>query len=442
MTARSADSLPAVQRVAYSPVEGAAALFTTDFLDYVVALHDEFTPRVRAVRERRAGVLRRALQDGVLPGPLPRTRDRERAMGGPACPRRPAQARHRDLRPLLDHQHVHQRPQPRAGGRAGRGRSRRRRGFGRAPAGRHRPRRPQPAGGGESRADLRGPRAEPHVPDRRWRAAVLHAPRARAPPRRTRVPRGRPPHPGRHPGDGPDALLRRARPGPARARDLLLPAQARVRRGVRLAPRPPGSEPPAPAVPPDGDHQRHPPRRVPPRRVPDGRDAPRPRPVRGRAQRRALGSQGQHLRVRHGRLPIGVARPLRGRHQDHAVPRRHLPAAGGDLPPARRGPHRRHGHRAAERRPRGEPGGRRGHPRRQGMGGPARLHSRLGRPHLPHEARGRALQAAARGGLGAAPGDARSRPATPSASRSRPGRSPWRGRGATPAWSSSISRDG
>jgi malate synthase len=71
MTARSAESLPAIQRVAYSPVEGAAALFTADFLDYVVALHDEFTPRARTLRERRAGVLRRALQDGVLPGPLP-----------------------------------------------------------------------------------------------------------------------------------------------------------------------------------------------------------------------------------------------------------------------------------------------------------------------------------------------------------------------------------
>jgi malate synthase len=73
MTARSKGSLPAAERVALSPVEGAAALFTADFLDYVVALHDEFSPRVRALRERRAGVLRRALQDGILPGPLPRS---------------------------------------------------------------------------------------------------------------------------------------------------------------------------------------------------------------------------------------------------------------------------------------------------------------------------------------------------------------------------------
>jgi malate synthase len=73
MTARSKSSLPAAERVALTPVEGAAALFTPEFLDYVVALHDEFSPRVRALRERRAGVLRRALQDGILPGPLARS---------------------------------------------------------------------------------------------------------------------------------------------------------------------------------------------------------------------------------------------------------------------------------------------------------------------------------------------------------------------------------
>jgi malate synthase len=73
MTARPGRTLPSAERVALTPVEGAAALFTADFLDYVVALHDEFTPRVRALRERRAGVLRRALQDGILPGPLPRS---------------------------------------------------------------------------------------------------------------------------------------------------------------------------------------------------------------------------------------------------------------------------------------------------------------------------------------------------------------------------------
>ena len=78
------------------------------------------------------------------------------------------------------------------------------------------------------------------------------------------------------------------------------------------------------------------------------------------------------------------------------VPLQHLPPAGRGLPQARRRPHRRHGHRAAQSRPRGEPGGRGVHQGRQGVGGRAGLHPRLGGPHLPHEDRGRALQAAAR----------------------------------------------
>ena len=53
------------------------------------------------------------------------------------------------------------------------------------------------------------------------------------------------------------------------------------------------------ALPARGDDPRHPARGVAACRVPDGGDALRARPLRGRAQRRALGSQGQHLRVRH-----------------------------------------------------------------------------------------------------------------------------------------------
>jgi malate synthase len=63
--------VPAAQRVRFDPVEGAAALFTPDFIEYVVALHDEFTPRVRRLMEQRGQVLRRALEQRVLPGPAP-----------------------------------------------------------------------------------------------------------------------------------------------------------------------------------------------------------------------------------------------------------------------------------------------------------------------------------------------------------------------------------
>jgi malate synthase len=61
----------ATGRVRYAPVEGAAPLFTPAFLEYLVALHDEFTPRVRTLMAARAAVLDRALRHGVLPGPLP-----------------------------------------------------------------------------------------------------------------------------------------------------------------------------------------------------------------------------------------------------------------------------------------------------------------------------------------------------------------------------------
>ena len=62
---------PSAGRVSYTPVDGAAELFTPAFLDYLVRLHDEFTPRVRALRAARAAVLQRALQHGILPALAP-----------------------------------------------------------------------------------------------------------------------------------------------------------------------------------------------------------------------------------------------------------------------------------------------------------------------------------------------------------------------------------
>ena len=59
------------ERATFAPVEGAEELFTSRFLEFLVALHDRFTPRVHALRSKRAEVLERALKQGVLPGFLP-----------------------------------------------------------------------------------------------------------------------------------------------------------------------------------------------------------------------------------------------------------------------------------------------------------------------------------------------------------------------------------
>ncbi|MBI2152747.1 MAG: hypothetical protein HYU24_03455 [Candidatus Rokubacteria bacterium] len=51
----------------FAPVEGAAELFTPPFTDYLVRLHDQFTPRVHALRAARAEVLKKALHQGIQP---------------------------------------------------------------------------------------------------------------------------------------------------------------------------------------------------------------------------------------------------------------------------------------------------------------------------------------------------------------------------------------
>jgi malate synthase len=59
------------ERVRWAPVEGAAELFTPEFLEYLVALHDEFGQRVRQLLAHRAAALKKALTQGVLPGHPP-----------------------------------------------------------------------------------------------------------------------------------------------------------------------------------------------------------------------------------------------------------------------------------------------------------------------------------------------------------------------------------
>ena len=54
-------------RVNFAPVEGAAALFTPAFCDYLTRLHDGLDARARDLRGRRLAVLERALRQHVLP---------------------------------------------------------------------------------------------------------------------------------------------------------------------------------------------------------------------------------------------------------------------------------------------------------------------------------------------------------------------------------------
>ena len=63
--------MSASTRVRFAPVEGADRLFTAEFGDYLCKMHDDFTPRVHALRRHRDAVLKRALEQGTLPGPQP-----------------------------------------------------------------------------------------------------------------------------------------------------------------------------------------------------------------------------------------------------------------------------------------------------------------------------------------------------------------------------------
>jgi malate synthase len=61
----------ATTRVRFAPVEGAAALFTEAFCDYLTVLHDTLAARALELRTRRGEVLRAALQRRVMPAGLP-----------------------------------------------------------------------------------------------------------------------------------------------------------------------------------------------------------------------------------------------------------------------------------------------------------------------------------------------------------------------------------
>lgn len=71
MPANPGASRSSADRLKVAPVDGAAALFTPEFIDYFLALHDDLAPRAQALLVRRAERLERALTQGRLPGPLP-----------------------------------------------------------------------------------------------------------------------------------------------------------------------------------------------------------------------------------------------------------------------------------------------------------------------------------------------------------------------------------
>jgi malate synthase len=58
-------------RFHYDAVDGAEALFTPSFVDYVLALHDAFTTRIAGLMARRAEALDGALRRGALPATPP-----------------------------------------------------------------------------------------------------------------------------------------------------------------------------------------------------------------------------------------------------------------------------------------------------------------------------------------------------------------------------------
>src|SRR2546428_1806049 len=58
-------------RVKFAPVEGAAALFTPAFCEYLTRLHERLDARAHDLRARRLAVLERALRQHVLPSHPP-----------------------------------------------------------------------------------------------------------------------------------------------------------------------------------------------------------------------------------------------------------------------------------------------------------------------------------------------------------------------------------
>ena len=268
------------ERVAYANVDGADEVFTAEFLGYFVAAHDKFVERVHDLRAKRAEVLRRALEDGVMPAHPPVSEINTADWSVPPVPEDPAPPRHRDHGAGVNHQHVHQRAEPRPRGRARGRRPGRRRRRGRASPGRHGDGGPQPArrGGADAGVPRRGERSPLHDPGRR--AAVLHAPRARAAPRRVRVDHRRQARLRRDTRHRADGVPLRTGPDGARSGPLFLFAEDGVRRRGGILARLLRLQQGASGHRRRGRDTCDPAGRVAPRGIPDGGDAPRARLLR------------------------------------------------------------------------------------------------------------------------------------------------------------------
>jgi malate synthase len=71
MATEGSSQLLATPRLRFAQINGAAELFTPAFVDYLVRLHDEFTPRIHVLRAKRADMLKAAHEQGIMPTHLP-----------------------------------------------------------------------------------------------------------------------------------------------------------------------------------------------------------------------------------------------------------------------------------------------------------------------------------------------------------------------------------
>jgi len=59
--------MSAADRVEYADVPGADELFTPDFLEFITAAYDKFSPAIADIRARREEMISRAVNEGILP---------------------------------------------------------------------------------------------------------------------------------------------------------------------------------------------------------------------------------------------------------------------------------------------------------------------------------------------------------------------------------------
>jgi malate synthase len=71
MATEGSSQMLAIPRLRFATVSGAAELFSPAFVEYLVRLHDEFTPRIHGLRARRAEMLKAAHEQGIMPTHLP-----------------------------------------------------------------------------------------------------------------------------------------------------------------------------------------------------------------------------------------------------------------------------------------------------------------------------------------------------------------------------------